>query len=79
MQQIDTNKIKAMANDKIAYTLYERNKIMKKDKLKKVIFSFAICFLLLGGIGTVDAATNGKISNTVKNTIKVILIVTDNQ
>ena len=79
MQQIDTNKIKAMANDKIAYTLYERNKIMKKDKLKKVIFSFAICFLLLGGIGTVDAATNGKISNTVNNTIKVILIGTDNQ
>ncbi|WP_285946679.1 hypothetical protein [Thomasclavelia cocleata] len=79
MQQIDTNKIKAMANDKIAYTLYERNKIMKKNKLKKVIFSFAICFLLLGGIGTVDAATNGKISNTVKNTIKVILIGTDNQ
>ena len=54
MQQIDTNKIKAMANDKIAYTLYERNKIMKKNKLKKVIFSFAICFLLLGGIGTVS-------------------------
>ena len=79
MQQIDTNKIKAMANDKIAYTLYERNKIMRKNRLKKVMFSFAVCAILLGGIGTVDAATNGKISNTVKNTIKVILIGTDNQ
>jgi len=79
MNQIDTNKIKAMANDRIAYTLYERNRIMKQKKLKKVLFSVITCVLLLGGIGTVDAATNGKISNTVKNTIKVIFIGEDNQ
>ena len=35
MQQIDTNKIKTMTSDRIAYTLYERNRIMKKKKLKK--------------------------------------------
>lgn len=79
MKQIDTDRIKVMANDKIAYTLYERNRIMKKKKFKKVVFSIVTCVLLLGGIGTVDAATDGKISNTVKNTIKVIFIGEDNQ
>ena len=40
MQQIDTNKIKTMTSDRIAYTLYERNRIMKKKKLKKVLFYY---------------------------------------
>ncbi len=31
MQQIDTNKIKAMANDKIAYTNYEKKQIKKSN------------------------------------------------
>lgn len=35
MKQIDTDKIKAMVNDRIAYNLYERNRTMKKMKLKK--------------------------------------------
>ena len=79
MKQIDTDKIKAMANDRIAYTLYERNRNMKKMKLKKIAFSIAVCVLILGGIGTVDAATDGKISNTIKNTIKVIFTDENNQ
>lgn len=79
MKQIDTDKIKAMANDRIAYTLYERNRNMKKMKLKKIAFSIAVCVLILGGIGTVDATTDGKISNTIKNTIKVIFTDEDNQ
>ena len=79
MKQIDTDKIKAMVNDRIAYNLYERNRTMKKMKLKKAVFSIAVCVLILGGIGTVDAATDGKISNTVKNTIKVIFTDENNQ
>ena len=79
MKQIDTDKIKAMVNDRIAYNLYDRNRTMKKMKLKKAIFSIAVCVLILGGIGTVDAATDGKISNTVKNTIKVIFTDENNQ
>lgn len=79
MKQIDTNKIKTMVNDRIAYDLYERNRTMKKIKLKKAAFSIAVCILILGGIGTVDAATDGKISNTVKNTIKVIFTDENNQ
>lgn len=79
MKQIDTDKIKAMVNDCIAYNLYERNRTMKKMKLKKAVFSIAVCVLILGGIGTVDAATDGKISNTVKNTIKVIFTDENNQ
>ena len=79
MQQIDTNKIKTMTSDRIAYTLYERNRIMKKKKLKKALFSAVTCILLLGGITTVDALSQGKISNTLKNTVKVILIGDDNQ
>ena len=77
MQQIDTNKIKTMTSDRIAYTLYERNRIMKKKKLKKALFSVVVCILLLGGITTVDALSQGKISNTLKNTVKVILIGDD--
>lgn len=79
MQQIDTNKIKTMTSDRIAYTLYERNRIMKKKKLKKALFSVVTCILLLGGITTVDALSQGKISDTLKNTVKVILIGDDNQ
>lgn len=35
MLEIDTNKIKMMTSNKIAYTLYERRLKMKKKKLKK--------------------------------------------
>lgn len=52
---------------------------MKKMKLKKIAFSIAVCVLILGGIGTVDATTDGKISNTIKNTIKVIFTDENNQ
>ena len=73
MLQIDTDKIK------IAYTLYERRLNMKKKKLKKVMFSMVTCLVLLGGVKTVDALTEGKISNTVKDTIRVFFIGEDSQ
>lgn len=79
MLQIDTNKIKMMTGNKIAYTLYERRLNMKKKKLKKVMFSMVTCLVLLGGVKTVDALTEGKISNTVKDTIRVFFIGEDNQ
>lgn len=52
---------------------------MKKKKLKKVMFSMVTCLVLLGGVKTVDALTEGKISNTVKDTIRVFFIGEDNQ
>lgn len=79
MLQIDTDKIKMMTGNKIAYTLYERRLNMKKKKLKKVKLSMVTCLVLLGGIKTVDALTEGKISNTVKDTIRVFFIGEDNQ
>lgn len=79
MLQIDTDKIKMMTGNKIAYTLYERRLNMKKKKLKKVMFSMVTCLVLLGGVKTVDALTEGKISNTVKDTIGVFFIGEDNQ
>ena len=79
MLQIDTDKIKMMTGNKIAYTLYERRLNMKKKKLKKVMFSMVICLVLLGGVKTVDALTEGKISNTVKDTIRVFFIGEDSQ
>lgn len=79
MPQIDTDKIKIMTGNKIAYTLYERRLNMKKKKLKKVMLSMVTCLVLLGGIKTVDALTEGKISNTVKDTIRVFFIGEDNQ
>ncbi|WRK51790.1 hypothetical protein SD457_14590 [Coprobacillaceae bacterium CR2/5/TPMF4] len=74
MLQIDTDKIKMMTGNKIAYTLYERRLNMKKE-IKKVMFSMVTCLVLLGGVKTVDALTEGKISNTVKDTIRVFLLV----
>ncbi len=68
-----------MTGNKIAYTLYERRLNMKKKKLKKVMFSMVTCLVLLGGVKTVDALTEGKISNTVKDTIRVFFIGEDNQ
>ena len=79
MPQIDTDKIKMMTGNKIAYTLYERRLNMKKKKLKKVMLSMVTCLVLLGGIKTVDALTEGKISNTVKDTIRVFFIGEDSQ
>lgn len=79
MPQIDTDKIKIMTGNKIAYTLYERRLNMKKKKLKKVMLSMVTCLVLLGGVKTVDALTEGKISNTVKDTIRVFFIGEDNQ
>lgn len=79
MLQIDTDKIKMMTGNKIAYTLYERRLNMKKKKLKKVMFSMVTCLVLLGGVKTVDTLTEGKISNTVKDTIRVFFIGEDNQ
>lgn len=79
MLQIDTDKIKMMTGNKIAYTLYERRLNMKKKKLKKAMFSMVTCLVLLGGVKTVDALTEGKISNTVKDTIRVFFIGEDNQ
>lgn len=79
MLEIDTNKIKMMTGNKIAYTLYERRLKMKKKKLKKAMFSMVVCLVLLGGVKTVDALSEGKISNTVKDTIRVIFIGEDNQ
>lgn len=79
MLQIDTDKIKMMTGNKIAYTLYERRLNMKKKKLKKVMLSMVTCLVLLGGVKTVDALTEGKISNTVKDTIRVFFIGEDNQ
>ena len=79
MLQIDTDKIKMMTGNKIAYTLYERRLNMKKKKLKKVMFSMVTCLVLLGGVKTVDALTEGKISNTVKDTIRVFFIGEDSQ
>ena len=79
MPHIDTDKIKMMTGNKIAYTLYERRLNMKKKKLKKVMFSMVTCLVLLGGVKTVDALTEGKISNTVKDTIRVFFIGEDNQ
>lgn len=79
MLEIDTNKIKMMTGNKIAYTLYERRLKMKKKKLKKAMFSMVACLVLLGGVKTVDALSEGKISNTVKDTIRVIFIGEDNQ
>ena len=79
MPQIDTDKIKMMTGNKIAYTLYERRLNMKKKKLKKVMFSMVTCLVLLGGVKTVDALTGGKISNAVKDTIRVFFIGEDSQ
>lgn len=71
MSNIDLNKIKEMTNNKIGYSNYEKEECMRKKNLKYGIYCMSICFLLVIGAITVNAATNNGIINFFTRIIKV--------
>lgn len=71
MNEIDTKKIKKMTNNLIAYDNYEKERKMKKKKIKQITFTFLALFVVIGGTITVDAATDNAISNLVKDALTV--------
>lgn len=68
---IDTNKIKKITNNLIACENYEKERKMKNKKLKNTAFIFLALFIVIGGTISVDAATDNKISNAIKDMITV--------
>lgn len=73
MKEIDTQHIKRLTNQKIAFANYEREELNKMKKLKTTILTMGIVALLAGGTITVDALTDNSISNSVGNAIGEVL------
>jgi len=71
MNEIDTEKIKKMTNNLIAYNNYEKEQKMKNKKLKNTLYTFLGLCIIIGGTITIDAATNNKISNLVKEVLTI--------
>lgn len=71
MNKIDTNKIKEMTNLKISYDIFMREEDLRKYKMKKIMFSFAFCFLAIVGTVSLDALTDNSISNGIKDFFKI--------
>lgn len=71
MKNIDTEKIKELANEKIAYDLFKKEEIRKMNKLKKVGCVLGISAFFLVGMVSVNAATDGAITEGIKNIIKI--------
>jgi len=71
MLKIDTNKIKRMTKEKIAYNNYERKEKMKKRKIIHIVtFVFIIGFFIYGTI-SVNALTDNKIMDKVKEVFNI--------
>lgn len=71
MRKIDTEHIKNMTNQIIGFENYKKEKIMKKNNMKKFAFVFLGAVTLCMGTLTVDAMTNNAISNTVKDMFSI--------
>lgn len=71
MRKIDTEQIKTMTNQIIGFENYKKEKIMKKNNMKKFAFVFLGAVTLCMGTLTVDAMTNNAISNTVKDIFSI--------
>lgn len=70
---IDTEKIKKMTNERIGYDLFEKEEKLKTMKFKKSMLVASIFAFCIMGTITVNAATDGKVVEEIKNifTIKV--------
>lgn len=71
MKKIDVNKIVALTNQKIAYSIYMREEKMKMKKIKIVMSVFLIGIFLIGGTIGVDAMTDNSISKAIKEILTV--------
>lgn len=71
MDRIDTNKIKEMTNLKVSYDIFIREEDLRKHKMKKIVFGFTFCFLVIAGTISLDALTDNSISNGIKDFFKI--------
>lgn len=71
MKNIDTDKIIKMTNDKIGYDLFQKEEKIRMNKFKKGMFALAICLTCIIGTLTVDATTDGAISDGIKNIVNI--------
>ncbi len=71
MNKIDTERIKSITNQMIGYENFKKEKIMIKNKIKKVTYVFLGTITLSMGTLTVDALTNNAISDTIKNIFSI--------
>ncbi len=73
MRENSYERIKELTNSMIAYCNYEKERKVKKEKMRKITIAFMGIFLLVGGAISVDALTDNKISEAIKDvlTIKV--------
>ncbi len=71
MNKIDTEHIKNMTNQIIGFENYKKEKIMKKNNMKKIAYVFLGAIALCIGTLTVDAMTNSAISDTVKDMFSI--------
>ncbi len=71
MKQIDTDKIKNLTKEKIAYANFKKEEKMKKKKIAHTItFLFVLGFFICGTI-TVNAITDNKVVEGVKEALKL--------
>lgn len=73
MNKIDTKNIKNMTSQMIGYENFKKERVMKKNKMRKFVYVFLGAITLCVGTLTVDAMTNNAISNTVKNIFSINL------
>ncbi|HIS38430.1 MAG TPA: hypothetical protein IAB45_02860 [Candidatus Onthousia faecavium] len=64
--KIDTDRIKSLTSQMIGYENFKKEKIIKKMKMKKVLYVFLGALTLSMGTLSVDALTDNAISNTFK-------------
>lgn len=71
MPNNDTDNIKKMTKEKIAYLNYEREENMKKNKMKHIVVLTIAIGLFACGTITANALTDNSIVDTVKDVLKL--------
>ena len=71
MSNMDVERIKKMTNILVACDKFEKERIMRRKKVKKSLVVFLAVFILVGGSVSVDALTDNKISDTIKDVLNV--------
>lgn len=69
--RIDTNHIKSLTSQMIGYENFKKEKVIKKMKMRKVLYVFLGALTLSMGTLSVDALTDNAISNTLKEMFSI--------
>ncbi len=75
MKKIDTTNIKRLTNQKIGYSMYERESIMKQRKIKTIACTLGVFAILFGTTLTVNAMTDNAIVEKISSIFQTKIIV----